>query len=201
MAIRREGKTAALSWQNVAGAALACALAAACASSLEGLGSFPCAQDGSCPDGWQCIHGSCFSFTADAGATAQTRACESHDQCDEAGIEGACLSSIGGSSACSSSCTGFPGGCSGQDCKLILSGEQGSYDLVPACTTAGPMLEDQACTSVNSCTFGYTCAVARYGSNYVCTEICTPFKASCTNLSKSCVLGVENYPHDWGLCY
>ncbi|HEY3452707.1 MAG TPA: hypothetical protein VGK67_40555 [Myxococcales bacterium] len=175
----------------------------ACASSLDGLAPFPCGLDYTCPENFTCVAGSCVTVGGDSpDAGPPARACEYHDDCADGAKEGACLAIWGGGSACAAKCSGITNGCPGEDCKLVLSGVSGSQDLVPACTAAGAAKENAPCTSVNSCSYGLTCAAMKYdSSSYVCTEICSPMKTSCTNDNKRCTYGMAGYPADWGLCY
>lgn len=182
----------------VAAASALVAGAVACASTLDGLGEFPCAKDHTCPEGWTCFGTVCRNTAApgsDAGAAV--RKCEYHGDC----TEGACIAIVGGGSACTKKCSGLSGSCTGGDCKLVLSGVLGESSLVPACMSAGNVRENALCTSVDVCTYGLTCARGQYDSDYYCTEMCNPFKTSCTNSAKRCTYGMSGYPADWGLCY
>ena len=177
----------------------------ACASTLEGLGEFPCGtEDKRCPDGWICgpdlkCHNTAID-SSDAGPPK--RECEYHTDCDQGAKPGACIALWNGGSMCTLKCSGITNGCPGEDCKLVLSGVANSYNLVPACMAAGSAVENATCANVNMCSYGLTCAAEKYNSeSYVCTEICNPFKSSCTNSNKHCTYGMSGYPADWGLCY
>ncbi|MGC4113731.1 MAG: hypothetical protein QM765_03535 [Myxococcales bacterium] len=178
--------------------------AVGCASTLDGLAPFPCAQDSTCPDGFDCVSDSCVVTGAGTpdGGTVVKRQCEYHSDCNEGARQGVCVGLTNGGSACGVKCSGITNGCPGQDCKLIMSGVQGEYDLVPACTSAGSIRENGSCFGVETCYYGLTCAPEKYNNDsYVCTEICTPFKNSCANTNKHCTYAMSGFPADWGLCY
>ena len=197
---RQRGGAWGRTFRLAAGAALAAAGVVACASSLESIGTFPCADDGSCPDGWECRDDACVDLTPsnlpDAGTAA--RECETHESC---GNNRVCVSIVGGGTGCRDSCTGMPDGCTGGDCKLVLSGVETDTALVPACTSYGAVDEDQTCGSVSACVKGYTCAASYYDSSkYVCAQMCNNFNTACLDISKTCKWSVDGYPTDWGLC-
>jgi len=190
----------------LAAAALAALVAgaAACASTLEGLAPFPCADDSTCPEGWTCSLGTCVSESMPGADAGVDRACETHSDCDQGAKLGACVGLVNGGSACAVKCNVKQDSkCIGSDCKLVLSGVRGTYNsLVAACTPFGYTPEGGSCFGVDSCAKGLTCAHDKFDpSSYYCTEICSPGRTTCTMTNKRCTYGMAGFPADWGLCF
>ncbi len=104
------------------GCALACAMAlAGCASPVEDLTPFPCADDGNCPAGLACIPGvGCTKARLDAACQASTR-------CEDAAGGASCTTGI-----CSLSCQDGAGCPEGRVC----SAREGAGACLLDCATA-----------------------------------------------------------------
>lgn len=179
--------------------ALAALLAlGSCAKSLDDLGSFPCAEDDRCPDGWTCRAGTCSRQgglgSPDGGGGTPTRECESDRDCPASQF------CFGGQTAskCLVPCTGAPDECNtGFDCKLF-PGIRGDK-FVPVCARTGT--GKGACESPLDCAAGYSCARWQFSTDYLCREQCNPYHQTCDQYGKFCQNGSATYyPDLWGYC-
>lgn len=186
---------------------------ASCACPGGGNGAQVCNIQGS---GWDKCLG-CETAHPDAGADpgrldagpthpdagTASRECELHSDCNEAAKEGVCIAAPAGGSSCALKCTGFSGACAdAKDCKLAATGvnSETQGNLVPACIPNGTTAPSASCTANASCPAGFTCARNQTDANSSCSELCTPFKASCTDSTQHCAYGLTGYPADWGIC-